>query len=379
MVIYKKAALPLGFFANGLSCGIKKSKKPDLALFFCTEPAKAAVQFGRNKIQAAPLKINQAHLKKSRNFQAIIVNSGNANCFTGSGGLSDAKKMTCYAALGLGINAEKVLVASTGIIARRLPILKIKKAVPELIKGLSAENIHKAKLAILTTDKFTKEITVKFNIAGKPVNICGIAKGSGMIAPNMATLLGFIFTDANITQGNLNKALKIAVDVSFNCISVDNCMSTNDTVIALANAASQNPLIAGGRNFGLFSRALNLVCSELAKMIVRDAEGATKFIRIKVDKAKSFSQARQIALSIAGSSLFKTAIYAESPNFLGRLVAAAGSSGADIKEKDLKVKASSLKAKSINIDVSVNTGKASATVYTCDLTHEYIKINAEYN
>jgi len=379
MKIYKQAILPLGFLANGVSAGIKKSQKLDLALFYSVKPAKAGAQFTLNKIQAAPLQINKEHLKKSKDFQAIVVNSGNANCFTGPYGLRDAKKMTQYAAFTLDVAQEKVLVASTGIIGKRLPIDRIKTAIPELIKGLSAKNIDKAKFAILTTDKFAKEITIKLNIAGTPITICGVAKGSGMIAPNMATMLGFILTDANITQGALNKALKIAVERSFNCISVDNCMSPNDTVIILANGRSQNRLIDNYRNFALFSRALNLVCLELAKMIVRDAEGATKFIRIKVDKAKSFSQARQIAFNIANSNLFKTAIYAESPNFFGRVVAAVGASGIKIKEKDLKIRASSLKKKDINIEVLINAGQASAQVYTCDLTHEYIKINTGYN
>jgi glutamate N-acetyltransferase/amino-acid N-acetyltransferase len=318
-------------------------------------------------------------LKKNRDFQAILVNSGNANCFTGPGGLTDAKNMAQYAAFGLDIKPEKVLIASTGIIGRRLPIDRIKTAIPELIKGLSAKNINKAKFAILTTDKFAKEITIKLNIAGTPIIICGVAKGSGMIAGNMATMLGFILTDANITQGALNKALKIAVERSFNCISVDNCMSTNDTVIMLANGRSQNRLIDNHRDFTLFSRALNSVCLELAKMVVRDAEGASKIIRIKVDKAKSFSQARHIALAIANSNLFKTAIYAESPNFFGRVVAAVGASGIKIKEKDLKIRTSSLNKKDINIEVLINSGQASAEVYTCDLTYEYIKINTEYN
>ncbi|MDD5155428.1 MAG: bifunctional glutamate N-acetyltransferase/amino-acid acetyltransferase ArgJ [Candidatus Omnitrophica bacterium] len=379
MIIYKKAILPSGFLANGVCAGIKKSGKSDLALFYSALPAKAAVQFTQNKIQAAPLKINKRHLKESRDFRAIAVNSGNANCFTGQSGSADAVKMAQYVAAGLKIAPKKILIASTGIIGKRLPVGKIKNAIPELIRGLSAKNVDKAKLAILTTDKFTKGITAKINIAGKTVTICGIAKGSGMIAPNMATMLAFIFTDADIAQAALNKALKTATGQSFNCISVDNCMSTNDTVIVMANGASRNAPVDTHGSFNLFSRALNLVCLELAKMIVRDAEGATKFIRIRVDKAGNFKQAKQIALAIANSALFKIAVYAESPNFFGRAVAAAGASRADIKEKDIKVKATSLKRRDIDINVSVNTGKSSATVYTCDLTHGYIKINAEYN
>ncbi|MGE5197566.1 MAG: bifunctional glutamate N-acetyltransferase/amino-acid acetyltransferase ArgJ [Deltaproteobacteria bacterium] len=379
MKVYKKAILPAGFTANGFAAGIKASGKLDLALFYSSSPARASVQTSLNKIQAAPLKINKEHLKVNKYFQAVIVNSGNANCFTGAAGLSDARKMAAYAAGGLGLKKEEVLVASTGIIGRRLPVSKIKKAAPLLIAGLSAYGINRAKLAILTTDRVTKEITVKFNIGSKTVTICGVAKGSGMIAPNMATMLSFIMTDAAITGRALDKALKFAVERSFNCISVDNCMSTNDTVILLDNKLAGNTVIDTGSNFGLFSSALNMVCLELAKMIVKDAEGATKFIRIRVSRAKTYAQARKIALSIAGSNLFKTAIYAKSQNFYGRAAAAAGSSGMDVGENGLKITASDLNKKEINIEVRVNRGNASAQVYTCDLTHEYIRINAEYN
>lgn len=379
MKIYKKAFLPLGFAANGIPAGIKKSGKPDLALFFSAEPARAAVECTSNTIKAAPLKINQKYLKRNNAFQAIVVNSGNANCFTGRVGLSDAGRMTLAAAESLGIKKENVLVASTGIIGKRLPLAKIQGAMPALVQGLSAANIARAKYAILTTDTFPKEITARVNIGGRTVTICGVAKGSGMIAPNMATMLAFIFTDADITRKALQSALKEAVEQSFNCISVDNCMSTNDTVIVLANGLSQNKRIESGKDLDAFSKALSAVCLELATMIVKDGEGATKFIRVRVDKAKTVHDARRIALSIAHSDLFKTALYGESPNFFGRVVAAAGASGVEVKEEAIKIKASSLRKKEITIDVSVNAGKAQAMVYTCDLTHEYIKINTEYN
>jgi glutamate N-acetyltransferase/amino-acid N-acetyltransferase len=194
----------------------------------------------------------------------------------------------------------------------------------------------------------------------------------------MATLLAFILTDANITQRALNRALSFCVDNSFNCITVDGCMSTNDSVIMLANGAARNYLIDQSRYFDLFIRGLNVVCLELAKMIVKDAEGASKFIKIKVEKAKNFAEAKQVALSIANSSLFKTAMYGENPNF-GRIVASIGASGIEVKEKNLKIKVSPLNKKDINVDVSINRGKSSAIVYTSDLTPEYIKINAEYN
>lgn len=378
MKIYKKAILPLGFKANAVACGIKRSGKLDLAVFYSDMPAKAACLFTTNKIQAAPIQINKKYLRNNRLYKAIIVNSGNANCFTGSLGLRHAEEITKVLAQAINTRKGTVLAASTGIIGRRLPVEKIKKTIPELIRGLSKQGIDRAKKAIMTTDNFAKEMTVKFNLGKRMVTICGVAKGAGMIAPNMATMLCFILTDANIAQNALDKALKNAVSNSFNCITVDGCMSTNDSVMFLANAAAGNVLIDTGKEFGSFSKALNIVCLELAKMIVRDAEGATKFIRIKVDKAKDFKEAKKIALAIANSNLFKTAMYGENPNF-GRIVAAIGSSGADAKEKSIKIKVSPLHKKEIEADVSIGHGNAAAMVYTSDLTPEYIKINAAYS
>lgn len=378
MKLYKKAILPIAFKASAVASGLKKSKRLDLALFYSNIPAKAACKFTINRMLAAPLQINKRHLKDNGQFQAIIVNSGNANSFTGALGLKDAEETTRAVARALGIKKESILVNSTGIIGKRLEINKIIKATPQLISGLSKEGIDKAKVAIMTTDTFTKEITVKFNIGNKIVTICGVAKGAGMIAPNLATMLAFILTDANVTQKVLNKALRICVDNSFNCITVDGCMSTNDSLILLANGAAANDLIDEDNNFNLFVKALNIVCLELAKMIVRDAEGATKFIQIKVNHAKSFKEAQKIGLSIANSNLFKTAMYGENPNF-GRIVASIGASGIDVKEKDLKIRVTNLNRKNIDVDVSVNRGKSCARVYTSDLAPEYIKINAEYN
>jgi len=376
--IYKKAVLPKGFKANGIASGIRKLKKLDLALFYSVVPAKAACLFTANKIQAAPIQISKRCLKENKKFRAIIVNSGNANCLTGSAGLRDAEEVSRALGNALGFKKKSILIFSTGIIGKRLPVHKIKKAIPGLIAGLSAGGIAKAKTAIMTTDTFAKELTVKLDIAGCSVTLCGIAKGAGMIAPELATMLGFIFTDANITQKALLKALKIAVADSFNCITVDGCMSTNDTVAILANAACGNSLIDTGRHFALFVKALSLICLELAKMIVRDAEGATKFIRVTVERAKNFSEAKKAALGIANSNLFKAAVYGENPNF-GRIAAAVGASGVDLKEKDLKIKVSPLTKKEIDVCVSLNRGNYSAIVYTSDLTPEYVKINAEYN
>jgi len=378
MKLYNKAILPQGFKAAAVASGIKKSGKLDLALLYSDKPAKAACVFTANTIQAAPLLLNKKNLKANKLYRAIIVNSGNANCFTGQAGLKDAQETARLLARALGVNKKNILVASTGIIGKKLPLDKIKKAIPHLVLAISKGGINRANKAIMTTDTFTKEITAKFQIGNCPVSICGIAKGAGMIAPNMATMLVFIMTDVNITQPALDKALRTAVDNSFNCITVDGCMSTNDMVSILANGAIKNPIIDFNNHFKLFNSALNLVCLGLAKMIVQDAEGSTKFIKINVRQARTFGEAKKIALAIANSNLFKTAIYGENPNF-GRIVAAAGSSGVEIKEKELKIKVSPLHKKNIDIQVSLNRGNASAIVYTSDLTPEYIKINAAYN
>ncbi|MFH1440588.1 MAG: bifunctional glutamate N-acetyltransferase/amino-acid acetyltransferase ArgJ [Candidatus Omnitrophota bacterium] len=379
MRVYKKAILPVGFRANGVACGIKKSGKLDLALFISDLPAKAACKFTTNKLPAAPVIINKKYLRKNKEFRAIVVNSGNANAFCAEAGLSDAEKMSVSAAEILAVKKENILVASTGIIAKKLPIEKIEHALPDLVKGLSKQAIDKAKRAILTTDKFTKELTVKVNIAGRIVTVCGVAKGAGMIAPNMATMLCFIFTDANITQRVLDLALTSAVDNSFNLITVDGCMSTSDSVMLLANGQAKNSLIDTDKYFNDFCKAINMVCFELAKMVVKDGEGATKFIRIEVNEAKNYSEARKVGLSIANSNLFKTAMYASSLNVKGRIIASVGSAGVDLKEKDLKIKFSDLKKKDIEVKVSLAKGKSEVVIYTSDLSHEYVKINAEYN
>lgn len=378
MKLYKEVFLPQGFKASGIACGIKKSGKLDLALLYSELPARASCRFTTNKIQAAPIIINKKYLKTNKEFRGILINSGNANCFTGNRGLKDAEEMGRVISHALGLNKGRILIASTGIIGRRLPLDNIKKTISTLINGLSKQGINKAKRAILTTDTSTKEFTVQFNIRACQVTLCGIAKGSGMIAPNLATMFAFILTDANITQRALDKALNISVGNSFNCITVDGCMSTNDTVAILANGAAGNYLIDINNNFDIFVKALNMTCMELAKSIVHDAEGATKFICIKVNEAKSFAEAKKIALFIANSNLFKTAMYGENPNF-GRIVAAVGASGVDVKDKYLKIKVSPLNKKEITVELSLNRGKYNAEVYTSDLTPQYIKINAEYN
>ncbi len=373
-----KVILPLGFKANGVACGLKKSGKLDLALIYSEFPALASVKFTTNSIIAAPLVVCKKHLLQAKKFQAVLVNSGNANCFTGKSGIKDAQATADYAAKELRIASSSVLVNSTGIIGKKLDIAKIRQAIPELAGGLSGPGIHKAKKAIMTTDTFTKEAAISLKIGGKVVHICGIAKGAGMIAPHMATMLCFIMTDADIAKGALDSSFLAAVENSFNCITVDGCMSTNDTVLILANAAAGNKVISGGKDLCVFSKALETICLKLAKMVVKDAEGATKFIQIDVCQAKDFNEARMVALNIANSALFKTAVFGENPNF-GRVAAAVGASNIKIKEEQLKIKLGSLKGKQVKLTVSLSQGKAKCTVYTCDLTPEYIKINAQYN
>ena len=379
MRILKKAVLPIGFKANGLACGIKKTGALDLALLYSEVPAASAHLFTTNSFPAAPILVSKQILKNNHPLQAILINSGNANCLTGEEGKGDVWSCIQLAARLLGVPALSVVASSTGIIARRLPVEKIKKSLPLLVKGLSVDGIHRAKRAIMTTDTIPKEISVQFKIGKGLVTICGIAKGSGMISPKMATMLCFILTDARIAPSKLKQALRLAVDDSFHCITVDGCMSTNDTVSIMANGLSGNLEISGKKDFMLFLSGLRIVCLELAKMIVKDAEGATKFIQICVQQAKSKDEARRVALAIANSNLFKTAMFASSPNVLGRIAAAVGSVGIPLNEKKLMIKYSPLREREINVTVGIGRGRQKATIFTSDLSYKYVKINAEYN
>ncbi len=367
-----------GFKANGLAAGIKKSGKLDLSLISCDESCVAAGVYTKNSIKAAPLLVCQQHLKK-HHARAIVINSGNANCFTGHFGLVYAQKTAELIAKLLKIETKDVLVASTGIIGKPLPFEKIKAAAPALVAGLSAQKGHEAALGILTTDKVTKEIAVQIKLGGKIATIGGCAKGSGMIQPDMATMLAFITTDAAIDKAMLKSALAIAVDRSFNCITVDGCMSTNDIAAVLANGRAGNKTVTKeGDDFKTFTKALTFVCLDLAKKIVLDGEGATKFIEIEVNGAKTYTQAKKAALAVANSNLFKTAAYGSNPNW-GRVAGAVGSLGLPVTEKNLKIKFDSFANKNIHITVDLNIGKHSAVVYTCDLSPEYVDINGRYN
>jgi glutamate N-acetyltransferase/amino-acid N-acetyltransferase len=371
---------PKGFQANGIACGIKKSGKPDLSLIFSNVPCVAAAVYTKNSVKAAPLIVTKKHLMNGT-AQAIIANSGNANCFTGQNGLLTAMAMANETAKQLKIKSTDVLVASTGIIGKPLPIAKIKTGLPELINGLehtTAKGTDAAK-AIMTTDLMVKQIAVQFKIGKKDVTIAGCAKGSGMIEPNMATMFCFLTTDAAIEKRLLKKALIFSTDLSFNCITVDGCMSTNDMVSIMANGLAENELIkTEGSAFKDFCAALTYVCLDLAKKIVKDGEGAKKLLQITVDGAKTEKVARMAAKAIANSNLVKTAAYGKNANW-GRIAAAVGSLGINITENDLVIKSKELVSKDIFIHVNIGKGHHSATILTCDLTEDYIKINGAYN
>lgn len=377
MKVLNKAILPKGFLAAGLSCGIKRSGKPDLALFYSEVPATAAGVFTRNTMKAAPVKLDIELLRRAGKFRAIVVNSGNANCFTGAQGMRNARTMGRSVASVLKAAAHDVFVASTGIIGRQLPVEKISLAAARLAGSLSSDGVRKAARAILTTDTCTKESTVRFACAGATVTVSAVAKGAGMIAPDMATMLCFILTDASLSRGVLKQTLRRTVADSFNCITVDGCMSTNDSVMVLANGASGISCNIGNAR-SLFAKAVSAVCSDLARKIVLDAEGATKLITIELSGARSGEEARKAALSIANSNLFKTAVYGENPNY-GRVIAAVGSSGVACRQERLKVSLGDLKAREVRVKVDLGIGNGRVRVLTSDLTPKYVRINAEYS
>ncbi|MBF0384775.1 MAG: bifunctional glutamate N-acetyltransferase/amino-acid acetyltransferase ArgJ [Candidatus Omnitrophica bacterium] len=372
---------PKGFKANGLYCGIKRSGKFDLSLIVSDVTASAAGIFTSNSVKAAPVLVSQKHINKGK-ARAIFVNSGNANCFTKKEGIKNAYSMAEIASVLLKSKKEEIIVSSTGIIGRQLPIEKIALGARELFKGLGKTPSHanKAALGIMTTDLKPKESAVEFSLNGKIVSIGGCAKGCGMIDPNMATMLAFITTDANISPKLLKKALIEAADMSFNCITIDGCMSTNDMAIVLANGLAGNKKItAAGKDYGIFLNALKAVCFDLAKKLVIDGEGATKFIEVKVKGARTKEQAKKAAKAVANSVLVKTAIFGENPNW-GRVAQAIGALGMkNVNDGTLKINFSPFDKKEILIDVDLNNGKESSSAYTCDLSYEYVRINAEYN
>ena len=396
-----------GIKAAGISAQLKKSGKKDLALIYSEKKAVSAAVFTKNLVKAAPIILNMENIKNG-NTQAIIVNSGNANSCTGETGLENAKKMTEFVANELGLKKEEILVQSTGIIGVQLDMEKIETGISKICKEISKDGGNDAAAAIMTTDTFTKQICAEIEIDGKTVTVAGMAKGSGMIHPNMATMLAFTVTDVNIEKSLLQKIFSEITDSTFNMISVDGDTSTNDMACVIANGASENKKIVdeNSEGYSKFKEALHFVNQELAKLIAKDGEGATKLIEVTVTGAKSKKDAQKVAKSVITSSLFKAAVFGEDPNW-GRILCAVGYSEAELivdkiniflgndinalqkgvqvakngmgiefdNEKAVKI----LKNEKVEILIELNDGEFSSTAWGCDLSYDYVKINAEYH
>ena len=390
-------AAPRGFRAAGVACGIKPSGNPDLALVAADAGASAAAVFTTNLAQAAPVVVSREHLQACHGrAAAIVVNSGCANACTGPEGLAHAREMARLTAAALGCDASEVLVASTGVIGVKLDMAKVARGITAAVAALSPDGGAGAARGIMTTDPFPKEAAVEIATAAGTFRVGGMAKGSGMIEPMMATMLGFLTTDAGVAPELLQEALKAAVDETFNAISVDGECSTNDCVVALANGASG--VTFGSADLPVLVQALRAVCEPLAIGIVRGGEGATKLITIRVTGGRSDADAKRTARAIANSPLVKTAVHGGDPNW-GRLVAVAGRSGAAFSLDRAAVRigpvelfshgsphderapdaADYLGGTDIEIEVDLGTGGSGrARMWTCDLSAEYVRINAEY-
>ncbi len=391
---------PIGFRAAGVYCGIKKKKKQqlDLALLVSEQQGPVAGVFTTNQVVAAPVILDRLHLKKGVG-RAILVNSGNANACTGPEGMHAAKEMAQLAATALGCAPHTIFVGSTGVIGQPLPIANIKKAVPALVARVTRRGGREAAQAIMTTDLKAKQTAVQAQLGGRMVTVGGMAKGSGMIHPNMATMLAYLTTDAAISQRALQLALSQAVDQSFNCITVDGDTSTNDTVLCLANGMAGNrALKSGSPDFQRFCDMVETVCRTLALKICWDGEGVTKVVRVEVRRAKSTKSAKQIAQTIATSNLVKTALFGGDANW-GRVMAALGRAGVPIDPARVSLQFGDVpmvrnglglgrvaerrlskvfRMKEFTILVDLAQGKAGAHMWTTDLSYEYVRINASY-
>ena len=389
---------PKGYQAAGVKAGIKKNGKEDVALVFSTVEATWAGRFTTNKFPAAPVLVSKAALKKVSG-RAVILNAGCANACTGEQGMTDAQNTAKQVASLLDISPDAVLVASTGVIGVPLPMEKLSAGVRQAVAELSEYGGEKASQAIMTTDTFVKTCGFVEEIGGVPVRFGGMSKGAGMICPNMATVLGLITTDAAVSPDVLQKALTEAVEVSFNRITVDGDMSTNDMLVVLANGMAGNPQINSleGPEYEAFAATLKAAALNLAKKVARDGEGATKFIEIEVQGALNMADARKAGMAIANSPLVKTAFFGQDPNW-GRILCAAGYSGAELSpekttlsiggvqiveaglgakfdEKELR---RAMAEREIKVVINLAVGNVSTTVYTCDMSYEYVKINGEY-
>ena len=391
-----------GFKAAGITAGLKKSGKKDLALIYSEYKAVSAAVFTKNLVKAAPILVDMENIK-SENTQAIIVNSGNANACTGEDGYKNAKKMTEIIAEKLNLHPTEVLVESTGIIGVQMDMEKISSGLGKIVSELSEDGGHNAGEAIMTTDTFPKNLAVKMEIGGKAVTIAGIAKGSGMIHPDMATMLAFLVTDVSIDKKLLQKVFSKSTDDSYNMVSVDGDTSTNDMAGILANGAAGNTKITdeNSEEFKIFKEALNFVNKELAKSIAKDGEGATKLIEVTTKNARTMEDAKKVSKSVITSSLFKAAVFGSDANW-GRILCAVGYSGAElivdkieifIKGEDKIIQVAKngmgidfgeeevekiLKEEKVGVIVNLNDGNYDATAWGCDLTYDYVKINADY-
>lgn len=391
--------LPKGFLASGVRSGIRK-KRPDVALILAEKGADAAALFTKNRFQAAPVILARRGLSKSGGrVKAVVVNSGCANAATGAAGLAAARRVRSRAAELVGCPPEEIFVASTGVIGVVLPDGKVRAALPDALRRLSTFGLSAAAHAILTTDVGPKVAKAFFRADGRRGRIVGVAKGAGMIHPDMATMLAFVMTDAAATPAFLKRVLKSAADSSFNAISVDGDTSTNDTVLVLASGALANaPLDGDGGGEGAgFARALTDVCRRLAWMMVRDGEGATRVMEITITGARSVREAALAAHAVATSPLVKTALHGGDPNW-GRILAAVGRSGARFSERKVTLTVGRLTLVSkgtiaayreadaarlfskerVPVTVDLGAGNASATKFSCDLGHDYVSVNADY-
>lgn len=388
---------PQGFKATGLHAGIKRKRK-DLGIIVCDTPASAAAVYTLNVIQAAPIKVTKESIAKEGKIQAVIVNSGNANACTGEQGEKDAYTMRRVAADKFSLPEHYVAVASTGIIGLEMPMDKIISGIEKLKPESTSESAQKFQEAILTTDVVTKSTCYETVIDGKKVTMGGAAKGSGMINPNMATMLAFITTDANIEPDMLQLALKEVTDKTFNCITVDGDTSTNDMVLVMANGKANNETLTPSHpEWQTFVALLQKTCEDLAKMIARDGEGATKLIEVEVRGALNNEEAVQVAKSVVGSSLVKTAVYGADANW-GRIIAAVGYSGATVDPEKIDASLGPiqllknsqptdyseeeatdyLQNDTVKISIDLHIGSGCGKAWGCDLTYDYVRINASY-
>ncbi len=387
---------PRGFRASGVAAGIKYSDRPDVALIYSDVAASAAGVFTTNLVRAAPVTVSMRHLADGR-ARAIVVNSGCANAVTGEQGLRDAERMATIAGAALGLSAEDVVVASTGVIGRHLPMARLEAGIHAAAGALGSEGGAMAARAIMTTDTRPKEYAVEVSVDGRPFRIGGICKGSGMIAPNMATMLAFLTTDAEVWPEVLRAGLRTVTEQTFNCVTIDGDCSTNDTVVVLANGMSGVRVHAGSPGYRAFLDGLAEVCTYLARELARDGEGATHLVSVHVTGARSVAQARQVARCIAQSPLVKTAIFGRDPNW-GRILCAAGYSRVPLDpnrlglrlcgvplvsegqplEMDEPAMRAAMAASEISIELDLGQGRQGTTFWTCDFSYDYVRINAEY-